>query len=84
MGEFVSYIKDILDKEASPSFGRAGAAFVIYFLIVWECYIVSKTSIISDVPLGWIGLVGILWGSSSAKEAYIKGKELINGNPPSN
>jgi hypothetical protein len=78
------YIKDIMDKDASPSFGRAGAAFVVYFLVVWECYIVSKTSAIGDVPYGWVALVGLLWGGSGIKEAYVKGKELISGNNPSN
>jgi hypothetical protein len=84
MGGLVAYIKDIMDKDASPSFGRAGAAFVVYFLVVWECYIVSKTAAISDVPWGWVALIGLLWGGSISKEAYTKGKELISGNPTSN
>jgi hypothetical protein len=76
----IAYIKDILDRDASPSFGRAGAAFVVYFLVVWGCYIVSKTGTIPDVPYGWVALVGLLWGGSGIKEAYVKGKELISGN----
>jgi hypothetical protein len=79
MKELVSYIKDVLDRDASPSFGRSGAAFVIYFLVVWGCYIVSKTGKIPDVPYGWITIVGILWGVSGLKEAYTKGKEADNG-----
>jgi hypothetical protein len=84
VGNFIAYIKDILDKDASPSFGRAGAAFVVYFIVMWSCYIVSKTGIIPDVPIGWIALVGLLWGGSGIKEAYVKGKELVSGNNPSN
>ena len=84
MNRFITYIKDILDKDASPSFGRAGAAFVVSALITWGSYIVCQTTKVPDVPYGWVALVGLLWGGSGIKEAYIKGKELINGNNPSN
>jgi len=80
MNDFVAYIKDIMDKDASPSFGRAGAAFIVYFLVVWGCYIVSKTAVVPDIPYAWIALVALLWGGSVGKEAYVKGKELISGN----
>ena len=84
MGSFIAYIKDILDKDASPSFGRAGAAFVVCSLVAWESYIVSSTAHLTDIGLGWVALVGTLWGGSGIKEAYIKGKELISGNSSNN
>ena len=76
MQELAAWIKDMLDSQQSPSFGRAGAGFVVYFLVVWGCYIVSKTAVIPDVPYGWITIVGILWGVTGLKEAYTKGKEI--------
>jgi len=72
-----TYLKQILDAQESPSFGRASAGFVVYFLVVWGCYIVSKTAVIPDVPYGWITVVGMLYGITGAKEAYIKGKEAV-------
>jgi len=83
MNELSEWLKDTLDSQKSPSFGRASAGFVIYFLVVWGCYIVSKTAIIPEIPFNWIALVGILWGSSAAKEAYTKGKEILNNVNPS-
>ena len=80
MRELIDWLKGMLDSQASPSFGRSGAAFVIYFLVVWGCYIVSKTTKIPDVPYGWITIVGILWGVTGLKEAYVKGKEAICAN----
>ena len=84
MSGFVAYIKDILDKDASPSFGRVSAAVVVFFILAWECYLVYSTSHRSALDLGWVALVATLWGGSGIKEAYIKGKELISGNSPSN
>lgn len=76
------WLKGVLDSQSSPSFGRTGAAFVVYFLVVWGCYIVSKKALIPDVPMGWITIIGILWGISGLKEAYLKGKEIVNPPPP--
>lgn len=80
MRELADWLKGMLDSQQSPSFGRAGAAFVIYFLVVWGCYIVSATRLIPDIPYGWITVIGILWGVTGIKEAYVKGKEAANGN----
>ena len=76
MRELADWVKGMIDSQASPSFGRAGTGFVVYFLVVWGCYIVSKTALIPDVPYGWITIVGVLWGVSGLKEAYTKGKEI--------
>lgn len=77
MREFADWIKGMIDSEQSPSFGRAGAGFVVYFLVVWGTYIVRKTGLIPDVPYGWITIIGILWGVTGLKEAYVKGKEVV-------
>ena len=84
MKSLATWLKGVLDSQSSPSFGRTGAAFVVYFLVVWGCYIVSKSAIIPVLPDGWIGIVAILWGVSGLKEAYIKRKEIINPPPPEN
>lgn len=76
LSNFALWIMSIIDASQSPSFGRAGTGFVVYFLVVWGCYIVSKTTVIPDVPYGWITIIGILWGVTGIKEAYVKGKEL--------
>lgn len=75
MNSFAKWVMDIIDTKESPSFGRASTMFVVYFLILWGCYIVSKTTAIPDVPYGWMTIIGLLYGGSAAKEAYIKGKE---------
>ena len=80
LSDFVHYLMELLDKDASPSFGRAGAAFVVYFIVVWGCYLVSKTGKIPELPYEWVLLVSILWGGSIGKEAYVKGKEIVSGN----
>lgn len=79
MSEFITWLRGMLADGTSPSFGRSGAGFIIYFLVVWGCYIVSKTAVIPDIPYGWITVIGMLYGITGAKEAYIKGKEAING-----
>ena len=79
MREFADWLKGILDAQQSPSFGRAATGFVVYFLVLWGCYIVSKTTHIPDIPYGWLTIIGILWGVTGVKEAYIKGKEAVNG-----
>jgi hypothetical protein len=81
-GRFAEWLKGVLDSQQSPSFGRSGAAFVVYFLVVWGCYIVFSSRKIPDVPYGWITVIGILWGGSVVKETITKVKELANGNEP--
>lgn len=78
MRELADWIKGIIDSEQTYSFGRAGAGFVVYFLVVWGCYIVSKTDVIPDIPYGWITVIGMLYGITGLKEAYIKGKGVAN------
>ena len=76
INDFIPWLKGMLDSEQSPSFGRTGAAFVIYFLVLWGCYIVSKTGAIPDIPYGWQIIIGVLWGVTGVKEAYLKGKAI--------
>jgi hypothetical protein len=80
MRELADWIKAMIDAEQSPSFGRAAAGFVVYFIVVWGCYIVSKTGSIPAIPESWIVMVGLLWGTTAAKEAYTKGKEIVAQN----
>lgn len=75
----IKWLRDILDSEKSPSFGRAGTAFIVCYLVAAGMVIVVKTFLIPDVPMGWVTIIGILWGGSSLKEAYIKGKVAPNG-----
>lgn len=78
MDKLIQWIKDILDSQASPSFGRVGTAITVLCLLCWGSYIVYGTKLIPDVPYGWITIVGLLLGIEIGKEAYIKGKEIIN------
>jgi hypothetical protein len=77
--EFIRWCARVLDAKESESFGRTGAAFVITFLAIAGGYITIKTTTLPDVPYGWASIVGILWGVTGFKEAYIKGKEASSG-----
>lgn len=67
--DLLPWLKDIIDRDASPSFGRASSFIIIYFLILWSCWLISLNGKMIDIPNGWLILIGILWGGDAGKEA---------------
>lgn len=82
MRDFAIWLKGVLDSRESPSFGRVGAAFVIYYLVASGCYIVSKSGKIPDIPWNWIVIIAVLWGGSLTQETITRVKELGSGWQP--
>ena len=78
MKELTAWIKAIIDSQGSPSFGRASSSVVIYFLIVWACYLVSKNGIIPDIPPNWLLLILSLYGVSKAGDTIQAVKGVTN------
>lgn len=78
---FTVWLKKILSNDKSASFGRLGAATVIYFLCLWSTWIVVKTT---SIPLGapfWFGLVTFLYLGGKGIEAYSNKQEVKNVEP---
>jgi cobalamin biosynthesis protein CobD/CbiB len=63
------------NKTDKLSFGRMSCAFVLYFLIWWESYLVSHTNSWHDIPANWLILVLAIWTVASAKETAVEGIE---------
>lgn len=61
MRELIDFIKGSLSSDGKESFARTGCMIIIYFLLLWASYIVSKTATIPDVPLQWMALVSMLY-----------------------
>jgi hypothetical protein len=66
--ELVNWLKQSLSSSNIASFGRTACAIIIYFMIVWECYIISKTVTWVDIPSNWLYLVVSLYGVSKTGE----------------
>lgn len=80
--KFFGWVRNVLNRDSPDSFGRTGTAFVVAGIVAWGSWIVYQKTQIPDIPSAWITLVGILWGSSSLKEAYIKVKENVQSQQP--
>ena len=77
MRELADWIREGLSDNATGklSFGRMSCAFVLYFLIWWESYLVSKLGTWTDIPANWLVLVLAIWTVASAKETAVQGIE---------
>lgn len=75
MRELTDFIKNALSQGAAESFARTSCAFLLYFLVVWETYLVSKTGTWHDIPANWLVLVLAIWGIGKTAETVqgIKG-----------
>lgn len=75
MRELVDFIKASLSNNTSESFNRTACAIVLYFLLLWTTYIVSKTTTIPDIPLQWAALVAGLYLGGKALD---RKKEVVD------
>lgn len=83
MRELADFVKAGLSDNATrlPSFGRISCAIVLYMLIWWETYIVSKTSVWVDIPANWLVLVLAIWAVAKGAETVQAHIEAKNANP---
>lgn len=70
MREIADFIKAGLCDNATslPSFGRIACAGVLYFLVLWETYLISKTNGWVDIPPNWLVLVLAIWTVAKGAE----------------
>jgi hypothetical protein len=74
MRELTDFIKKGLSNDdGSPSFARQGLAVILYFMICWETYLVSKLGSWVDIPGNWLILVLAMWTVAKGAET-IKAK----------
>ena len=81
MNELWPFLKGMMSKDSPQSFARSGCMFIIYFKVCESLYIVSKTTIIPDIPLQWAGLIALLYGSSKWADVVAKKKGEDCGPP---
>ena len=74
MRELADFLKQGLCDNATglPSFGRISCAIVLYMLICWESYLVSKTAVWVDIPSNWLILVLAIWAVAKGAETLSK------------
>ena len=67
---FIAWVKDVLDSQASPSFGRVGCTVVILTMLFCAVFLIVKGHdlTIVDIPWGWVSVVAILWGGSKGPD----------------
>lgn len=70
MRELADFLKAGLSDNATglPSFGRISCAVVLYMLVVWESYLISKTGGWIDIPGNWLVLILALWTVAKGAE----------------
>jgi len=81
--ELVNFLKQGLSDNATDkaSFSRISCAFILYALVVWESYLVSKTATLPDIPANWLVVVLAIWAVGSAKETTVAVNEAkVAGN----
>lgn len=82
MRELVNFIKASLSNKAPESFSRTACAIVLYFLLCWTTYIVSKTTVIPDIPIQWAMLITFLYLGGKALDRKEAGNANITETPP--
>lgn len=74
MRELADFIKlGLSNDDGSPSFARQGLAGILYFLVLWETYLISKLESWVDIPANWLVLVLAMWTVAKGAET-IKAK----------
>lgn len=84
MRELVKFLKAGLCDNATglPSFGRISCAIILYFLVTWETYLISKTAVWHDLPPNWLILVMAIWTVAKGAETVQAKIEAKNADPP--
>jgi len=65
---FVEWIKQSLSSSNAASFARISRAIILYFFILWECYMISKYGKWLDIPDNWLYLIIAIWGIGKGGE----------------
>jgi hypothetical protein len=69
MKDLIEFLKRVLsDGDGIPSFARHSMAAVLYFMICWECYLISKAGVWVDIPTNWLVLVTAMWTVAKTAE----------------
>jgi len=83
MRELADFIKAGLSDNATrlPSFGRISCAIVLYMVIWWETYLVSKLGVFTDIPANWLILILAIWTVAKGAET-VQAKIGASNDPP--
>jgi hypothetical protein len=68
MKDFTRWLKECLSSSSVASFGRTATMVILFFAILWECYLLSKGGIWIDIPGNWLYLIIFLFGISKGGE----------------
>ena len=76
-------VKLLSKDESGVSFGHVACLFVILYVAVMAAVLAFTAKEVPhtllDIPSGWVYVVGILWGSQKASEAYSAKKGASDG-----
>jgi hypothetical protein len=84
MRELADFLKQGLSDNALQlaSFGRISCAIILYMMIVWESYLISKTGAWVDIPANWLILILAIWSVAKGVEAVQANIEAKNAKCP--
>lgn len=79
MRELADFLKQGLSDNITglASFARQACAGILYMMVVWETYLISKSGAWVDIPANWLILVLAIW--TVAKGAEVVGKKIDQG-----